>query len=118
MASAIKKKKLARCDISLVAHVVEVMTAMKANGTVPDIVEVGNETTNGMLWPDGKLDGKTPEEKDQKWDNYAALVAAGIRGVRSQSPVDQTKILIHIDPEGQVDKEGVLPHHLAEKATR
>jgi ferrous-iron efflux pump FieF len=29
-----------------------------------------------------------------------------------------TEILIHIDPEGQVDKEGVLPSHLAEQATR
>ena len=29
-----------------------------------------------------------------------------------------TEILIHIDPEGQVDKEGVLPTHLAEAATR
>ncbi len=29
-----------------------------------------------------------------------------------------TEILIHIDPEGQIDKEGVLPSHLAEEATR
>jgi ferrous-iron efflux pump FieF len=29
-----------------------------------------------------------------------------------------TEILIHIDPTGQVDKEGVLPSHLAEEATR
>jgi ferrous-iron efflux pump FieF len=29
-----------------------------------------------------------------------------------------TEILIHIDPEGQVDKEGVLPTALAEEATR
>ena len=29
-----------------------------------------------------------------------------------------TEILIHIDPEGQVDKEGILPSHLAEEATR
>ena len=29
-----------------------------------------------------------------------------------------TEILIHIDPEGQIDKEGVLPTHLAEAATR
>ncbi len=29
-----------------------------------------------------------------------------------------TEILIHIDPEGQVDREGILPSHLAEEATR
>jgi ferrous-iron efflux pump FieF len=29
-----------------------------------------------------------------------------------------TEILIHLDPEGQIDREGVLPSHLAEEATR
>ena len=29
-----------------------------------------------------------------------------------------TEILIHLDPEGMVDKEGVLPSHLAEEAAR
>ncbi|MFM9977724.1 MAG: cation diffusion facilitator family transporter [Sphingomonadaceae bacterium] len=29
-----------------------------------------------------------------------------------------TEILIHLDPVGQIDKEGVLPTHLAEEATR
>ncbi len=29
-----------------------------------------------------------------------------------------TEILIHLDPDGQIDKEGVLPSHLAEEATR
>jgi len=78
-----------------------VMAAMKANGTMPDIVEVGNETTNGMLWPDGKLDGKTPEEKDRKWDRYAALLEAGVRGVRSQFTADRARVLIHIDSGGK-----------------
>jgi hypothetical protein len=38
MASAIKKKRLARCDISLVAHVVEVMTAMMESGKAHKVV--------------------------------------------------------------------------------
>jgi predicted dehydrogenase len=38
MARAIKKKKLARCDISLVAHVVEVMTAMMESGKAHKVV--------------------------------------------------------------------------------
>ncbi len=38
MASAIKRKKLARTDISLVAHVVEVMTAMMESGTKKKVV--------------------------------------------------------------------------------
>jgi predicted dehydrogenase len=38
MADAIVKKRLARCDISLVAHVVEVMTAMMESGKAKKVV--------------------------------------------------------------------------------
>ncbi len=38
MADAIAKKKLARCDISMVAHVVEVMTAMMESGKAKKVV--------------------------------------------------------------------------------
>jgi arabinogalactan endo-1,4-beta-galactosidase len=76
-----------------------VLQAMQINHTPPDIVEVGNETTNGMLWPDGKLDGKTPEEKEHQWDNYAELEKAAIAGVRRQLP--GARILIHINAGGK-----------------
>jgi predicted dehydrogenase len=38
MADAIMKKRLARCDISMVAHVVEIMTAMMESGTSHKVV--------------------------------------------------------------------------------
>ena len=38
MADAIMKKKLARCDISMVAHVVEIMTAMMESGKSKKVV--------------------------------------------------------------------------------
>ena len=57
------------------------------------MVQVGNEISNGMIWPDGKL----PEN----WDNFAQLVEAGIEGVKSGS-ADQPypAIMIHIDKGG------------------
>ena len=42
---------------------------------MPEMVQVGNEITYGMLWPDGKLPAN--------WDNFADLVKAGIRGVQA-----------------------------------
>lgn len=62
-------------------------------GVMPDMVQVGNEITSGMLWPDGRL----PEH----WDRFAALVSAGIQGVdagRGHSP--RPRIMIHIDQGG------------------
>lgn len=57
---------------------------------LPDMVQIGNEITNGMIWPDGKL----PEN----WDNFAQLVYAGINGVDAgRGNARRPKIMIHID---------------------
>lgn len=61
----------------------------------PDMVQIGNEIINGMLWPDGKL----PEN----WDNLADLLRAGINGVdagRGNNP--RPLIMIHIDKGGDI----------------
>ena len=34
----------------------DVIAAMRQGGAMPDIVSVGNEITNGMLWPDGQVE--------------------------------------------------------------
>jgi arabinogalactan endo-1,4-beta-galactosidase len=68
----------------------ETMIAFRDSGVFPDMVQVGNEISHGMLWPDGKL----PEN----WDNFAELVQAGINGVYAScgnNPCPQ--IMIHID---------------------
>jgi arabinogalactan endo-1,4-beta-galactosidase len=51
----------------------------------PDIIQIGNETNDGMLWPDGKL--STNENQ------YLQLVAAATAAVRAKSTT--TKIMLH-----------------------
>ncbi len=53
----------------------ETMAAFRDSGALPDMVQVGNEITPGMLWPDGKL----PDH----WQNFAELLKAGIKGVEA-----------------------------------
>lgn len=84
-------------------YTVLVMNVCKDNGCIPDMVQVGNELSNGMLWPDGqifnentddeKLKGRVPE-----YDNLARFVSAGIRGVKSVC--QETEIMIHLDNGG------------------
>jgi arabinogalactan endo-1,4-beta-galactosidase len=65
-------------------------------GVMPEMVQVGNEVTHGMLWPDGKL--------PDNWDNFADLLKAGIRGVdagRGAHP--KPRIMIHIERSGDYD---------------
>ena len=72
------------------------MAAFRDAGVLPDMVQVGNEVSNGMLWPDGRL--------PDNWDNFAELMQAGINGVFAgcgNNPAP--RIMIHIDKGG--DKE-------------
>jgi arabinogalactan endo-1,4-beta-galactosidase len=73
----------------------DTIASMRTAGVLPDMVQVGNEITNGMLWPDGKL--------PDNWDHFAELIQAGIAGVRVGSG-DQPmpRIMIHIDRGGDV----------------
>lgn len=60
---------------------------------LPDMVQVGNEITNGMLWPSGKL----PDH----WDQFADYVKAGIAGVHAGAEGRQPpRIMVHIDRGG------------------
>ncbi|HTS12947.1 MAG TPA: glycosyl hydrolase 53 family protein [Candidatus Limnocylindrales bacterium] len=71
----------------------DTIAALREAGVLPDMVQVGNEITNGMLWPDGKLPAN--------WDNFAELLKAGIAGVRVGSGDEPSpRIMIHIDRGG------------------
>lgn len=72
-------------------HTRDVVCALVEQGTPPDIVQVGNEINNGMLWPDGK--------NDDNFDNLAALLQEGIRAVKECSP--DTLIMLQVAEGGK-----------------
>jgi arabinogalactan endo-1,4-beta-galactosidase len=75
----------------------ETIKAFRGAGVMPDMVQIGNEVINGMLWPDGKI----PEN----WNNFAELVQAGINGVNAGcDTVNRPKIMIHIDQGGNKER--------------
>lgn len=75
----------------------DTVAALRDAGALPDMVQVGNEITHGMLWPDGKLPAH--------WDNFADYLRAGIKGVDAGSGTNSfLKIMIHIDTGGSVTK--------------
>ena len=67
----------------------ETMEVLVKNEVAPTMVQVGNELTNGLLWPTGKK----PE-----FDNIAKYINAGIRGVRAVDA--DVPIMIHLDNGG------------------
>lgn len=73
----------------------QVIAAFAAQGTPVDMVQIGNEITNGILWPLGKVEG------NQGWDSFVALLKAGIRGaIKGSPPNHRPRIMLHIDQGG------------------
>ena len=70
----------------------DTLLAMRRAGAFPDLIQVGNELTNGMLWPQGKL------LECGNYDNLAKFVSAGIRAVRSLD--QEIPLMIHLDNGG------------------
>lgn len=70
----------------------EVMELFKKEGVNVTMVQVGNELSNGLLWPDGRLD---VDGGIFEYDNIAAFVSAGIRAVRKSNPA--IPVMIHLD---------------------
>lgn len=74
----------------------DVVASFGRQGTPVDILQIGNETTHGMLWPTGQIYRQTGED----WTGYAALVKAGINGAKDGSPARMPRIMLHSDTGG------------------
>jgi len=88
-----------------------VITAFKNQNTLPDMVQIGNEITCGMLWNDGRVCDQfnTP----QQWVQLVELINEGISGVsESLDPDDTVKIMIHIDRGGDNNGSQWFFNHL------
>jgi arabinogalactan endo-1,4-beta-galactosidase len=57
--------------------------------TIPQYIQIGNEVTYGMLWPDGRVG------LNNSWTQFMTLLNAASQGVRSVLK-NQTKIVVHI----------------------
>jgi arabinogalactan endo-1,4-beta-galactosidase len=66
-----------------------VMDTLKLNGVIPNWVQIGNETNDGMLWPDGRV-----STNQNNFSNFAALVTQGFNAVKASS--DTTKVIVHV----------------------
>lgn len=69
------------------SHTSDVLTALKEEGITPEWVQVGNETSNGMLWDTGKA--------DVSMESYTRLTNAGYDAVKSVFP--EAKVIVHLD---------------------
>lgn len=76
-------------ELAVFVYTKHVLDVLRREDVFPTMIQVGNELSNGLLWPNGRV---------PKWDNIARFINAGIRGVRS---VDANiPIMLHLDNGG------------------
>ena len=73
----------------------DTMELFKKEGVNITMVQVGNELSSGLLWPEGKID---VDAGICEYDNVAKFVSAGIRAVRESNP--DLPVMIHLDNGG------------------
>jgi arabinogalactan endo-1,4-beta-galactosidase len=69
-------------------HTYDVLSGLRWQGTPADLVQVGNEISDGMLWEDGR---------SSNWGNLSQLLISGTSAVRAVFPA--AKIILHL-PDG------------------
>jgi arabinogalactan endo-1,4-beta-galactosidase len=67
-------------------HTYDVCTSLKAQGTAPDSVQIGNEINVGMLWDDGKV-------INNDFTNLSLLLKSGYNAAKACD--SGTKVIIH-----------------------
>lgn len=91
---------------SVYRYTYRTLQAFKAAGVVPELIQVGNEITNGMLWPIGKID----PTKEDNWTTFCMLLQIGCKVCREVCP--KARIVIHTEKAGDWDVTYSFYNHL------
>ncbi len=70
----------------------DVLSAFRAEGCLPNLVQLGNEITAGILFPDGQT------YPSDNWEKPAELLISAARAVRDVDP--GIRIVLHLDKGG------------------
>lgn len=105
--AAWKQSNFQQLQDSIRTFTKKVISALKQQGTLPDMVQVGNEINHGMLWPDGR---------NKNMDTLSAFLRAGIAGVKD---VDKKpRIMIHIACGGQNTESRVFIDNILKRRVK
>ena len=93
-------------------HAYDIVKTLKDAGAMPDMIQIGNEITNGAAWPIARVQfpvaGQAPQFPDyddaKQWSNLTRLLKAGVKGAKAAAGKSPLKIAIHIDQGGHWDR--------------
>lgn len=79
-------QNIGQLKTSVYNYSVATLSALKTANLLPDYVQVGNETDDGMLWPEGRASASM--------SNFAQLVQQGYAAIRSVD--NNIKVIVHL----------------------
>lgn len=85
-------------------YTADVLRAFTAAGVAPDYVQLGNEITNGMLWPEGHVDYAQSSDTEA-WERLGLLLRAAYEGLAEAYPATPRPLtILHIESPHQLDR--------------
>ncbi len=83
----------------------DTLAAFVREGVAPDYVQLGNEITNGMLWPEGKVEFSAQERDPAAWMRLGPLLCAAYDGLAEAMPGERRpQTILHIESPNQIDR--------------
>ncbi|MDQ0849976.1 arabinogalactan endo-1,4-beta-galactosidase [Arthrobacter sp. B3I9] len=76
-----------------------VVAALALQGTPAEIVQIGNEISQGMLWPVGRIH----QPGGEQWAPFTALLRAGAKGAREGNPARPPLVMLHVETGGDAE---------------
>jgi arabinogalactan endo-1,4-beta-galactosidase len=100
---------LAQLTSTVRRYTQRVIETFAAQGTPVDMVSIGNEIRNGILWPIGQINWST----STGWANLATLLKAGVAGARAGNPrAHRLLVMLHFDEGGNNADSRVFFDHM------
>lgn len=94
---------------SVYAYTAHCLRAMNAAGCTPDLIQIGNEITFGMLWPTAKVDPVLPDN----WNTLGNMLRRASQACRQQCP--EARIIVHTEHAGEPETTFSYYQHIAEQ---
>jgi len=89
---------IAQLKVDVSDYVSSALGQFRAAKVTPQWVQLGNEISNGFLWPLGKIDSNSAGQ----WENFVSIHHAASSALRKAAP--KSKSILHLDCGGDSNK--------------